>query len=117
MEFETLMKQKVNTAAWVQIAQSWDKLTAEQKIEVLRKYVDIVDWYAVSRVIHIDINERFVREFKDYIVWKAIDTTISFSDDFIREFREELDIEHRIIRWKLKKEFGQELPFPRDFLN
>ena len=116
MDFDTLMKQEVCTNTWLQFIQIWERLTAEQQIEVLRKYIDIVDWYAISRVIHA-VNERFVREFYDFIVWKAIDTTVTFSDDFIREFRDELDMKHRIVKWKLKREFGQELPFPCDFLN
>ena len=38
-------------------------------------------------------NESWLREWKDFIDWRTIDNTDSFSVEFIREFAKELDFE------------------------
>ncbi len=50
-------------------------------------------------------DETFLREHADVINWQTVDNTDLFSIDFIREFAEELDLKHRIVRNGLVKEF------------
>ena len=51
-------------------------------------------------------DESFLREHADVINWQTVDNTDSFSVDFIREFAEELDLKHRMIRNEIKNEFN-----------
>ena len=93
-----------DTTSWLKICSMWEDISKEQRITVLRRYKDIVDWAAVSRIMHT-FDEDIIREFKDYIVWPAIDNTMRFSLDFIREFRDRLDLEHRRIKLDYMHEF------------
>lgn len=84
-----------------------DLLTATVNMKLsedfLRKYVDKLDWFFVSKCQ--DLSESLLREFRHKIVWEAIDNTHSFSLEFIREFAKELDLKHRKLRKEIKGEF------------
>lgn len=51
----------------------------------MRKYVDLIPWDSVSFIFD-NINEEFLREFRDYINWNMLGlfSVPDFSYDFIR---------------------------------
>lgn len=60
---------------------------------------DISTWQRMS--------ESFLREMREYIIWKSIDDTFDLSVEFIREFAKELDLNHRELRNEIKNEFNK----------
>lgn len=78
--------------------------------DFIRKHIDDFNrdnWHDIS-VCQLHFSESFLREMKDYIIWVSIDNTDSFSVEFIREFRKELDLKHRRLRKAIKNEFNNE---------
>ena len=51
-------------------------------------------------------SESFLREIREYIIWKSFVNTINLSVEFIREFAKELDLKHRRLRNEIKNEFN-----------
>lgn len=87
---------------WQKILMYWSTWNKEDKLFTLRNYLDYIDWEIMSRLI---IEEDIIREFKDFIIWDVIGTTDYFSKEFIREFANKLNLQHRKTRWEIEKEF------------
>ena len=76
--------------------------------DFIKKYKDNFGWRWRDISAYQTFSESFLREMKDYIIWESIDNTDSFSVDFIREFKRELDLNHRRLRNEIKGEFNYE---------
>lgn len=76
--------------------------------DFIRKHIDDFsrdNWHDIS-VCQLHFSESFLREMREYIIWKSFDNTIDMSVEFIREFAKELDLKHRVLRNEIKNEFN-----------
>ena len=74
--------------------------------DFIRKHIDDFsrdNWHDISVCQHF--SESFLREMREYIIWKSFDNTFDMSVEFIREFAKELDLKHRRLRNEIKGEF------------
>jgi hypothetical protein len=91
---------------------AWDDTTKEtQSEDKLNSLIDIVDWVEIS---DRRLEEDFIRDFQDCVVWEAVSGGSVLSEDFIREFKDKVDWDNISSEQALSEDFIREF---QDWVN
>ena len=82
-----------------------------QSEDKLNSLIDIVDWVEIS---DRRLEEDFIRDFQDCVVWEAVSGGSVLSEDFIREFKDKVDWDNISSEQPLSEDFIREF---QDWVN
>lgn len=96
---------------------SWRSVIEEQTltIDFIREYKDSSDdnfWYWVSE--YVELTEKLIDEFRDYLDWTVISHSQTLSEDFIKKYIDYVDWNVISAKQKISEDFARKY---KDYLN